>query len=520
MRDIGSAGEHFFMGFCMADGVTANKCGADRHGWDVLVEVDQDMRTLGQHTLHEPLVTGKIQVKSTETKSLKVKVSVSNALKLATSPLPTFYVLLDFSEGSPPKRAFLRHVDEDLIKRTLSRVNKMVTAGEANKLHERAIVIDFTPGQEINLNDSSTFKAEIVRAVGPSAAAYAERKSAFLKSVGFDEGAELIRFQLHGLENYNALVNATLGMGGRVPIGNLQFVTTRFGQEDPSSLRESAEGFLEIGPVARVAEGTITFRNSATGASTRVQADAYFNPLSNGLPEPSRRIRFDCGLFDWFMHLDGARAGLMPTLDPDHPVVLEDLAQHLQILALLDTTDPLVVDVDFPGLQQTAVAKLRTEHRDYLHLLDAVDLLLKTKTFFQDRGALQLSLNELIRVAGEIKGLSAFLNNETEGTLKFYIDNNPELGQSVCLMPLWFEVSGRFYLAVIALSGELGRAEDNRYQLATNGVEMIYKTVIHDPARNRRQILEQVEAAVERFTTSLPVVNLIPALLQTDRPQG
>ncbi|WP_409322633.1 hypothetical protein [Pseudomonas putida] len=316
MRDIGSAGEHFFMAFCMADGVTANKCSADRHGWDVLIEVDQGMHKLGQHTLHEPHVTGKIQVKSTETKSLKVKVRVSNALKLATSTLPTFYVLLDFSEGSPPKKAFLRHVDEDLIKRTLRRVNKMVIAGEGDKLNDREIVIDFTPGQEIDLKDSSTFKGEILRAVGPSASAYAERKATLLKSVGYDDGAELIRFQLQGLENFRALVDATLGMGGSVPVGKLQFSTTRFGQEDPNSLRESPEGLLEVGPVTPVAVGTITFRNSITGASARVRVGAYLSSLSNALPEPLQRIRFDCGLFDWFMHANGTKASFAITLDP------------------------------------------------------------------------------------------------------------------------------------------------------------------------------------------------------------
>lgn len=52
MGDIGSAGEHFFMGFCLADDVVANKCSVDKHGWDVLVEVGQDMRKLDQRRLH------------------------------------------------------------------------------------------------------------------------------------------------------------------------------------------------------------------------------------------------------------------------------------------------------------------------------------------------------------------------------------------------------------------------------------------------------------------------------------
>ncbi|QXI35277.1 hypothetical protein [Pseudomonas promysalinigenes] len=215
MSDIGSAGEHFFMGFCFADGVNANKCGADKNGWDVIVEVDQDPRQLSQHTLHEPIITAKVQVKSTRKKSLKVDVTLSNLRKMATSPLPTFYVLLDFSEGAPPRRAFLRHMDEALIKETLERINALLVEGNAHKLHKSTMRVDFEQGREIALNDSDTFKRAVLAAVGRSASGYADRKSAFLRDVGNSDGSHLLRFEIQGIKSLTALVNATLGMGGR-----------------------------------------------------------------------------------------------------------------------------------------------------------------------------------------------------------------------------------------------------------------------------------------------------------------
>lgn len=45
-------------------------------------------------------------------------------------------------------------------------------------------------------------------------------------------------------------------------------------------------------------------------------------------------------------------------------------------------------------------------------------------------------MTELLRVARVIKGLSAFLHNETKADLKFNIDSNPDLGEAICLMPL------------------------------------------------------------------------------------
>ncbi|PWK45894.1 hypothetical protein C7534_101495 [Pseudomonas sp. OV226] len=69
------------MGFCSVDGVTANKSSADKHGWDVFVEVEQETGTLTLITLHKPIIGGKVQVKSTRTTSLKVDVTLSNLRK-------------------------------------------------------------------------------------------------------------------------------------------------------------------------------------------------------------------------------------------------------------------------------------------------------------------------------------------------------------------------------------------------------------------------------------------------------
>ncbi|SDU91617.1 hypothetical protein SAMN05216558_0649 [Pseudomonas vancouverensis] len=136
MGDIGAGGEHFFMAFCSVDAVTANKSNADKHGWDVFVEVEQEASELTQLTLHEPIIAGKVQVKSTRTTSLKVDVTLSNLRKMATSPLPSFYVLMDFSQGLYSPRAFIRHVDESLIREILERVNTHIIAGKAEKLHK------------------------------------------------------------------------------------------------------------------------------------------------------------------------------------------------------------------------------------------------------------------------------------------------------------------------------------------------------------------------------------------------
>lgn len=246
--DIGTGGELYFMALCATQGITANKSQADKLGWDVLIEVDRDGTHLSQITLHEPVITGTVQIKSTTTRSLKVSVSLSNLRKMASSSLPAFYLLMDYSQGQAPTRAFLRHVDEDLIRQILERVNQHVVAGNASHLHKRTMQIDFALGQEIDLHEANALRTEFLRAIGNSQATYTERKQHFLRSVGYEDGVGKMRFQLVGLENVEAMIEATMGRGGTVEMQNMLFALQRFGLEDPQSHHHSLVGTLVVDP--------------------------------------------------------------------------------------------------------------------------------------------------------------------------------------------------------------------------------------------------------------------------------
>jgi hypothetical protein len=513
MGDIGAGGEHFFMGFCSVDGVTANKSNADKHGWDVFVEVEQEASDLTQLTLHEPIIAGKVQVKSTRTTSLKVDVTLSNLRKMATSPLPSFYVLMDFSQGPYPQRAFIRHVDEALIREILERVNTHIIAGKAERLHKLTLRIDFGLGREIKLSEPSTFKSEIMRAVGSSPAEYTDKKSKFLKNVGYEDGSHAMHFQLEGMENLTALVNATLGLGGSVDLQNMHFSTKRFGHEDPSSRRESFAGVMELTPVAPAARGTLTFQDLSTGTSAQVAASAYFSPMHDWLPKHLKKIRFDCGTFDWFMNEDGSSAQFTATLDPDLPVTLEELSNFFQVVCLLHAPKGLSIDMDFQGSQSSVIVKNGIGLHDYSQALETADILLKTKSFFADRGSLVISATELMRNDRNIRGLSALLNREAGANISFSFDEAHEPFEAACLVPLALRVGGKCYLIVLTMFGDMSRSEQGRFTIATTGFDVLYKTVLREEELNSEKVLRRLEPIIANYKHSLPIVNLVSAML-------
>ncbi|MBP0941010.1 hypothetical protein V2K16_14420 [Pseudomonas alliivorans] len=507
--DIGTGGEHYFMALCATQGITANKSQADKHGWDVLIEIDRDGTHLSQITLHEPVITGTVQIKSTTTRSLKVSVSLSNLRKMASSSLPAFYLLMDYSQGQAPTRAFLRHVDEDLIRQILERVNQHMVVGDASQLHKRTMQIDFALGQEIDLHEANALRTEFLRAIGNSQATYTERKQHFLRSVGYEDGVGKMRFQLVGLENVEAMIEATMGRGGTVEMQNMLFALQRFGLEDPQSHHHTLVGTLVVDPSPPMAVGTITLRSKRTGDNVQVPAAAYVSGMYGAVPSHVLQARIDCGLFDWYISADGASAKFKSTLDPENPVKLEDLHAYLQIVAMLHQPEGLGVEFEFgDGPRSTFTIKNGSSLPAYPRALELADSLLKIKTLFGDRGELNISLVDLLEGSDIILPLSAFLNHEASATLYWPAGDRTEAYEAVVVARLDLTVDGKYYLAIIAIPGEMTLLPDGRFSMSSKGFDTIYKTVLREDECRDAETLRHLQEVVDDYSHSLPVVRL------------
>lgn len=497
------------MALCAADGITANQSHADRNGWDVLIEVDQDTASLTQQTLHEPVMTGTVQVKSTRSKSLKVNVTLSNLRKMATSSLPAFYLLMDYSRGQLPSRAFLIHVDEALIQRILERANIHLVAGEQNQLNKHKMTIDFSLGQELTLDGSVRLKTELLNAIGNSQAEYTDRKQRFLKSVGFENGSHLMRFNLVGEENLQAMINATLGKWGPVELQDIQIIAQRFGVEDPKSRRHASVATLVIEPSAPSTIGMLTLRNIRTGDSVEIDATFHVSALHSVLPSHMLQIRIDCGLFDWYINSDGTEAKFVSSLDPQAPVKLEDLCSFLQAIRLLTQPEGLSVDMDFNGRKASFKVNGGVGLPDYPGILEVAEALLELKMMFRDRGHLEVSVEELLQGSHDIRGFGAFLKKQVVGSVSFTVDGKTEPFAAVCLVPLELNVGDKHYLAVLAVSEEMTLLPNGRFSMPTSNFEVVYRSVFNSSERTSDTTLQQLQRVVDEYSHPLPIICLM-----------
>ena len=128
-RDVGTMGEAVLKKWSAEVGIVANKANQDKTGWDYLMEFPFELPA--SLDLHRPLdkanppIMCLIQVKSSDQRRGRVRVSLKNWARLIFNPIPSFFLCLEFDNKSDPQQAFLVHVGEKYIYHILKRLRML-----------------------------------------------------------------------------------------------------------------------------------------------------------------------------------------------------------------------------------------------------------------------------------------------------------------------------------------------------------------------------------------------------------
>lgn len=209
-RDLGGLGESFFKGWCDSVGIVANESKVDRTGWDFYLEISSGRELGVPDFLHASSVECKVQVKSTDSSRRKVQVELSNLHAMATSPLPAFYVFLEFENGSIPVNAFVRHVDEKLISKILSNVHLARNKKPPKKLNSVKMTISVSEKEKLEAPSGYFLRDRLLESIG-AYQDYIKRKGEFLERVGYEEGLAVFTFSIEGEVNYSKFLSLSLG---------------------------------------------------------------------------------------------------------------------------------------------------------------------------------------------------------------------------------------------------------------------------------------------------------------------
>lgn len=282
ITDLADWAEDCFSGLCSFAGVTRNKSGQDRTGWDYLIEfpvakmpnVPADLRPAEQ--------SARVQIKSKRSGRPIVTMSLSNALRFANDPLPCFIVLFLANDGRQPVRIFAKHFWQDEIGRSLKRARKAHADGKEDHLNKQTVTINLGSLDE-HTNDLVSWMMETIAQCG---AIYAEAKANIVRSVGFEEGRfhGLIEFKVDDLQ---AFVDHQIGLHPRAPPLVVRLKERRFGIDSVVPLFEGTPDFASIQSCGRPCRVRV---RGSTGNDVWLDG-TLFGPAMPNLPREFCKLR-------------------------------------------------------------------------------------------------------------------------------------------------------------------------------------------------------------------------------------
>lgn len=409
-REIGDLGETFFKILCDQEGFAANPSSKDLNGWDYFVEAPfpREVDNLGIHkTPHQY----KVQIKSSETENRTVKFKLSSIHRLAVYNGPSFIVLFHFDKAREPKKTYIKHVDEDLIKRVLEKVAIENAKENSKPINKIDISITF-PKTSLVKNEpslSKNFFHLVNEFIGASLKDYTEKKSKHLDEVGYDENPMKVTFTTQDNEELENLSKLALGLSESATVSNFTIVDNRFGIETPLSSDEIAT--ITMPELKPSSEGKVAFRKDKFSSSIAFDARLYMSPFASMESEVVHTFRIVGGFFEMLANIHSGKTDINYDLSDSTRLKITDFRKAFTLLKMLTGGDSFLIALDFKDFPSVRLngkgAGQGFLFDQQLKLFESVELL--CKEFDLDRD-ITVTLGDIIDFEQTITSLAKFFS--------------------------------------------------------------------------------------------------------------
>lgn len=509
-RNIGGGGEFFFGGWCNIAGITANVSASDMNGWDVLIEMDSPEKALDPLQIHEGMVEAKIQIKSTDSDKKYVDIELSNLRKMSTSLFPAFYVLIEFDKKQAPVRAYIKHVDKELINDVLTRISELTNSNPKTKLNKRKMRIKFT--EEITPLDPTTLKSALIKYLGPSQSDYVKTKRSVLESAGFENGGYRIQFSIPDLQQLEKFIDASLGKPVGVEITELHGSIVRFGLSTYLPALSASSAVLAIMDVLPDDNGKLTIRKKTTGQTFSFQAGFYRGVVNSFLPLERQKIRIDANFFEVILRNDRKSMTLTMTLNANHPYDIEDLLKTFSAFQLLKEPQDIKLELDFFGVKASLNLDASDSLEDCTYQISKLRKIVDIKRYFEWSDPLMLTLAE---IESALKGMDRihpmFLNSTGPVTLSFNANDAPPIGvEANCFYVASLKLGRYLFVDLIVITGVVETQDDQRQKIVALNKVSIYKTIIESVTDSAESLKAEIESAINNHEPKLTVFDFTP----------
>lgn len=302
-RDLGSMGEALFMQLCATVGLICNASSKDSAGWDFIVDFPTQLLTHPINDRSASPIECKVQVKATDGSTKKVQITLSNMMRLCRSKLPAFFFFIEYNGENIPKAVYIRHVDKNLIFKTLKRARENSVLKNKKQLNKINLTVTFDDSHKLNEITGCDLKSAIESYMTEGMEVYTENKINDLRKLGYENGGYSLTFQTKATLEYGDLIDASLGWIDKAKVSNIKCFDNRFDISIPIEEMNSTEAELSFGFENLEREATLKITNSSTRKSIRVQCKIYTSPFSVNAPDEHVKARLKSSYFDILISL-------------------------------------------------------------------------------------------------------------------------------------------------------------------------------------------------------------------------
>jgi hypothetical protein len=183
-RDVGGMAEAELKKWAYQVGIVPNPAFVDREGWDFLLQFPfSELQETLPLDVRSDRIECLIQVKGLDVVKYRRSIKLSNWERLVRTPLPAFFLVIDFNWQASPKNAYLVHVGKEWIEKVLHRLRKLKSE-DSSALNEKYLDLTWDQGDCLAELNGNGLKRAIEAHVRDSMKGYCLRKIEFRETAG------------------------------------------------------------------------------------------------------------------------------------------------------------------------------------------------------------------------------------------------------------------------------------------------------------------------------------------------
>ena len=490
MRDLGIMGESTFSLWCGDAGLIPNGSQIDKTGWDFFVEFPFHS---GESALeiHKSAFECKVQVKATDKNERKLPIKLSNLRRLITAQMPAFFVFIEFDGKDSAQKAFLVHVDNELISKVLKRLHELGQSEKNNDFNKRTMTIHYDESQSLEKLNGNCLKSTIINYIGSDISQYIANKKSYLESTGFEDGFAQLNFTTKGEKNLKDLIDVSLGIVKRVEVATFSGVHTRFGIASKSPFVDAKGGKLEMPNLKPKGEGIVKFKEDKLSAGFTFKARLFISPFNAMVPDKFKKIRVEGEFFDLKLNPYTGEASHSFSFGEGVRLTIWQFRDAIKLLSLLSTSGKtLYAELLFDGYPPLNFNVGCKEHNfDFSKELKALECAVDLVSYFAASDNVDISFDEVSRYEKEICQINDIISsppNLFQAEFSIEGDDFDVKKEVACIFLMSAPIGSHIFGILLVLIGHTEIITDERYRLITKDA-IIEKKIISEKDKTIRK---------------------------------